>query len=161
MLSASLNKTFPSFNQTKKSNSLSCCGDVLRGCSGQFFNNKYYTLGGIWNCVLNPDVDTDKYVNGNYPKNHNKVLKMIDELDVLDIWRDHNPELCNFTWRRNTRGKHARLDCFYIFDSLNSDVIHSNIQCGYRTDHYMISVTFEFNDKNQHSTYWKFNNSLL
>ena len=86
---------------------------------------------------------------------------MIDELDLIDIWRDHNPELRNFTWRRNTPRKQARLDFFLISDFLYSDVIHLNIQRGYRTYHSMISVTYEFNDINQHCTYWKFNNSLL
>ena len=42
-----------------------------------------------------------------------------------------------------------------------SSVIKADIHCGYRTDHSIISLNFEFDKNVSHSTYWKFNNSLL
>ena len=89
------------------------------------------------------------------------TLDIINQLDLVDIWRDHNPQLKNITWRKNTPLKHARLDFFLIWDSLYSSIINSNIQCGYRIDHSLISINFNFSDNEKNRTYWKFNNSLL
>ena len=125
------------------------------------FNNKYYIFGGDWNLVLNPDIDTHNYVNVNNPNARDEVLEIIGELDLVDIWRDHNPDLHNYTWRRNKPLKQARLDFFLISDNLYSSVLNYNIHCGYRTDHSIVSLKFEFMDNESHNTYWKFNNSLL
>ena len=84
------------------------------------FNNEYYLFGGDWNLVLNPDIDTYNYVNVNNPKARDVVLDIIGELDLVDIWRDHNPELLNYTWRKNNPLKQARLDFFLISDKLYS-----------------------------------------
>ena len=128
----------------------------------KLFNNKYCLFGGDWNLVLNPDIDTYNYKNINNPKSRDKVLEIIGELDLIDIFRDNNPDSHTFTWRRNTPIKQARLYFFLISDSLFSSVIKADIHCGYRTDHSMISLNFEFDKKNvSHSTYWKFNNSLV
>ena len=127
----------------------------------KLFSNEYYLFGGDWNLVLNPDVDTHNYVNVNNPNARDAVLDIIGELDLVDIWRDHNPELVNYTWRKNSPLKQARLDFFLISDNLYSFVLNSNIHCGYRTDHSIIILKFKFIENENHSTYWKFNNSLL
>ena len=127
----------------------------------KLFNNKYCIIGGDWNLVLNPDIDTYNYVNVNNPKSHNEVLDIISQLNLVDIWRDHNHELKQFTWRKSTPLNQARLDFFLISDSLYSSKINSNIQSGYRTDHSVISLNFNFSDNEKYSTYWKFNKSLL
>ena len=40
-------------------------------------------------------------------------------------------------------------------------IINSNIQCWNIIEHSLISLNFNFSDNEKHSTYWKFNNSLL
>ena len=127
----------------------------------KLFNNKYCVLGGDWNLVLNSNIDTYNYVNVNNPKARDQVLEIISELNLVDIWRDHNPDFKKFTWRRNKPIRQARLDFFLLSDSLYSSIETSSIHSGYRTDHSMITLKFKFNENEKHSTYWKFNNSLL
>ena len=120
----------------------------------KLLNNTSHILGGDWNLVLNPYIDTHKYVNVNNPNAREVVLEIISELDLVDIWRDHNPELQKYTWRRNTPLKQARLDFFFISNSFAGN---SDIHCGYITDHSMLSLKFKFTDNIKRSTYWKFN----
>ena len=127
----------------------------------KLLNNTSHILGGDWNLALNPYIDTHKYVNVNNPNAREVVLEIISELDLVDIWRDYNPELQKYTWRRNTPLKQARLDFFLISNSLYSFAVNSDIHCGYRTDHSMLSLKFKFTYNIKRSTYWKFNNSLL
>ena len=46
-------------------------------------------------------------------------------------------------------------------DLLYSSIINSNIQCGYRTEHSLINLNFNFSDNEKQSTYCKFNNYLF
>ena len=70
-------------------------------------------IGGDFNLVL--DVSIDKA--GGKPTTHwnsLKELKYIQEnLDLTDIWRDLNPEVKRYTWRRNRPEVRCRLDFFF------------------------------------------------
>ena len=86
---------------------------------------------------------------------------MSGELDLVDIWRDHNPNIQQFTWRRKHPLKQARLDFFFISQNLYPFVTDTNIISGYRTDHSLIRLKFNLTNQQKCNTYWKFNNSLL
>ena len=57
-------------------------------------------LAGDWNLVLNPDIDYDNYKHVNNPRARDKVSTMMDNLDLIDIWRELYPDYRRFTWRR-------------------------------------------------------------
>jgi len=63
-------------------------------------------IGGDFNIVL--DVSIDKA--GGKPTTHWNSLKELkyiwENLDLTDIWRDLNPEVKGYTWRRNRREVH-------------------------------------------------------
>ncbi|WP_419612192.1 hypothetical protein, partial [Thiolapillus sp.] len=82
--------------------------------------------------------------------------------DLLDIWRELNPEKRRYTWRRNTPLQQSRLDFFLISDLLSTYVTDVDIEAGYRTDHSMITITLTFGKlEYRNRLLWKFNNSLL
>ena len=69
--------------------------------------------GGDWNLVLNPNLDLDNYRNVNNPKAQETVLEVMDEFNLADIWREINPELLQYTWRRARPVlQQSRLDFF-------------------------------------------------
>ena len=90
-----------------------------------------------------------------------KVLQMLGELDLVDIWWDHNPNIQQFTWRRKHPLKQARLYFLLILQNLYPFVTDTNIISGYRTDHSLISLKFNLTKQQKCNTYWKFNNFLL
>ena len=54
------------------------------------------------------------YVNINNPKAREKVLNMIIEANMVDVWRELNLEKQQFTWRRKATNQHSRSDYFLI-----------------------------------------------
>ena len=91
-------------------------------------------IGGDFYLVL--DVSIDKA--GGKPTTHwnsLKELKYIQEnLDLTDIWRDLNPEVKRYTWRRNRPKCIAVLIFFLVSLSLAGRVSNANILPTYKTD---------------------------
>ena len=127
----------------------------------QEFENDMVLICGDWNLVLEPTKDLENYANINNPKARETVLKMIEELNLIDIWRImHENDKC-FTWRKKNPRKQARLDFFLMSDNLTYLTWNTSIVPGYRTDHSGIVVELNFNNIEKGKGYWKFNNSLL
>ena len=72
-----------------------------------------------------------------------------------------NPEIPQYTWRKNRPLQQSRLDFFLISDTLLPFVKDSKIVHGYRSDHSFVTVEFEFKKEEKKRNFWKFNSSLL
>ena len=116
---------------------------------------------GDWNLVLNPHLDYDNYKNINNPKAKEAVDDMISEFSLADVWRESNPQLKRFTWRKQMSLKQCRLDFFLFCEELMGNYQESDIIPGYRSDHSMVILKLRFGNDIQHKTFWKFNYSLL
>lgn len=118
-------------------------------------------MGGDWNLVPNFSLDCFKYKHDNNIKAREQVEHMMINLDVTDIWRDLNPELRRFTWRRSNPVQQSRLDFFLVSDLLSADILDADILPGYRTDHSLIVLSLGSNKEEKHFSLWKFNSLLL
>ena len=118
-------------------------------------------MGGDFNLVLDPNLDYYNYKHVNNPNAANKVENMILDLDITDIWRDLNPEIRRYTWRRPNPLQQSRLDFFLISESIVQNVEDADILHGYRSDHSMIVLNFSFGKLEKRRSYWKLNTSLL
>jgi hypothetical protein len=78
-----------------------------------------------------------------------KVHTLMSDFNLMDCWRESNIEKKEYTWfRRNPIKKYT-------------DVVNARILPGYRTDHSLILISFQFGKFQKGRSYWKFNNSLL
>ena len=118
-------------------------------------------IAGDFNLVMNFDLDYCNYVRRNNVEAREKVLDMMDNLDLIDIFRELNPDLRRFTWRRSTPFQQSRLDFFLISDTLAPLVRNSDILPGYKSDHSIITLSLQFGIEEKRQTFWKFNASLL
>lgn len=118
-------------------------------------------IGGDWNLVMNPVLDYQNYKRNNNVKAQEIVNEMAGELELVDIWREINPETLRFTWRRNNPIQQSRLDFFLVSENTLSEVKDADIIAGYRSDHSIIVIQLEFKKETNHKNYWKFNSSLL
>ena len=118
-------------------------------------------IAGDFNLVLKPEIDTKDCFNIKNPNARGHVVEMIIDLNLVDVWRELNIEARQYTWRRKNTNKQTRLDFFLISENIFTDVDHACILPGYRTDHSMIKLIFEFGKFKKGPSYWKMNNSSL
>ena len=123
--------------------------------------NTHNILCGDWNLILNNLLDCVNYTGINNPLARKRVLEMCSDLDLVDVWRIHNPHTQRFTWRQHKTLKQSRLDFFLLSSELQSKLLSCDIKPGYRTDHSIIDITLDLTKIERGSGYWKFNNSLL
>ena len=119
---------------------------------------------GDWNLLLNQEKDAKNYKHANNPKSRLKVLEIMNELNLYDIWREENTDTFQFTWKRRFQNRviqRGRLDFFLISEPLNLIARNVKILPGYRSDHSIVSMSLIFGEKQKKKTFWKFNNSLL
>ena len=122
--------------------------------------NNYILIGGDWNVVHNPALDSSRYRAVNRQKARKKVNDLMLKYDWTDSWRELYPGKKKYTGRRRFKWfVQGRLDYFLLSQELNVQVKNDNISPGYCSDHAIVSLEWKVNDINRGM--WKFNNSLL
>ena len=121
----------------------------------------YTVICGDFNLVLDLTIDRKNYKHVNNPNAQKAVKDMMNELNLLDIYRLLHPNVTRFTWRKRNPIKHARLDFFLISDIMTDIVKTCNIGVAYRSDHSVIELELFLNKFTVGKGIWKFNNSLL
>ena len=119
-------------------------------------------MGWRFNCFFDCKLDAD----GGNPKlkvqSIAKLVSMMSENDLCDIFRVRNPDLKRYTWRRKAPFKQRRLDYFLISDELQDQIDQADIIPSIQSDHSTLKLKIcgaKCNSKGP--SYWKLNNSLL
>lgn len=74
----------------------------------------------------------------------------------------YHPNKAQFTWHSNTKPPiFSRLDYFLISDNLSNNTLSCTIRAGYKTDHSLVEINFDFIQQPKGRGYFKLNNSLL
>ena len=126
--------------------------------------NNDILLSGDWNILLNPEIDGTNYKHVNNPINRQKVLKIMSDLNLFDIWRDSNICKRMYTWKRKLASGNiqmGRLDFILVSETLLGNCRKESIVPGFRSDHSAVDVTLVFNEVKRGRTFWKFNSTLL
>ena len=119
------------------------------------------SFGGDFNLFL--DILKDKM--GGTPSAHSNSLKVLksflDNLDLMDIWRDLNPEGKRFTWRQNKPKVHCCLDFFLVSASIAGRVSKADILPSYKTDHSLCTIEVNYQSNKRGPGFWKLNSALF
>ena len=125
-------------------------------------NNEKIVIGGDFNVVLNECLDKKGGVTGQKSESRKIITQIMENFDLVDIWRVKNPNVRKYTWRQPTPPVHCRLDYFLISDSLQDNITDTEIIPAYRSDHSGIYVDIHSGQQtNRGRGYWKFNSQLL
>ena len=128
-------------------------------------NSTDYTLVcGDLNIAINPTSDSINYANTfntSNPKSRKKVIEIMSNFDLVDVYRYLNPNSKQFTWNKPNSNKKARLDYFLASNSMMDLIPKTNIRYGHRSDHSVIELKIELNKFVRGRGTWKFNSSLL
>ena len=100
-----------------------------------------FIWGGDFNIIFDTTFDAD----GGFPKlkinSPSKLLSMMSENDLCDIFRVRNPDTRRFSWRRNTPFKQRRLDFFLVSDSMQENIESTDTIPSVGSDHSAIKKT--------------------
>ena len=129
------------------------------------FGNNDIIIVGDFNMILNPQIDCINYKHLNNPNARLQVLRLMNDFNLFDVWREENEEKKLFTWKRkNQEGaiQMGRLDFFLVSQTLINFSCKEKIRPCYKSDHSIIELTLTFNKEfSNKRNFWKFNNSLL
>ena len=117
--------------------------------------------GGDFNLYFDKALETD----GGNPKLKIKLLfkllAMMQENDLCDIYRIRNQDEKRFTWRCRNPFLQRRLDYFFISDFLQDLVETADILPSVQSDHSTLKLKFSpINEQSRGPSSYKFNNSL-
>jgi hypothetical protein len=122
-------------------------------------------MGGDFNTCLVPGLDRYKNKQDKPTKFAESLKNMIDEHDLVDIWRLKNPDTKRYTWRKSGyKGiQQSRLDLWIIANSFIYKTEECKIEASILSDHNIIALKLEeLNSKeNRGRGIWKLNTSLL
>ena len=79
------------------------------------------------------------YKNINNP-NRELLLDYMETNDIIDSFRESNPQLKRYTWRRRNPLKQAKLDFFLTSESMSQYIKDSKIGASYRSDHSLVTL---------------------
>ena len=117
-------------------------------------------LGGDFNFVINYLLDSN-YCQQNNPRARNAFVRIAEQLNLVDVWKEKNPHIDGFTWTKRNPLKYGRLDRLYVQEHLINHVTTARIHAGYRSDHNIVSLNIKEPQKARGPGLWKFNESLL
>ena len=122
----------------------------------------YTIITGDFNLTLDPIKDSVNYANINNPKSREIVLELLANQDLVDAYRHLYPSKREYTWKKKTPIKKARLDYFLVSSALIDLVSKSQIIPTIDwTDHSFITLNITTNQFTRGKGTWKLNCNLL
>ena len=116
-------------------------------------------MGGDFNCVTDVDLDRSHTISKT-DSSVNKLRNTLNNFQLKDIWKQHNPDKKEFTFYSNV-GTGSRLDKFHLTKDLTSNVTESKIQNFAHSDHNKVTIKLDLSEIERGPGIWKINNSYL
>ena len=119
-------------------------------------------FGGDWNLIQNTILDKNGGTNVSTKKKyHARLSELLEEYELLDIWRKRNGIKQRYTWRQKSPRIQCRLDYFLITQSLEV-ITNSQILPSILSDHSPVTLEIQLLNKAKLGPgHWKLNVSVL
>ena len=105
--------------------------------------NKSVVLGGDFNVILNPSLDSEGGKPVIKKRTIAKLIQITENLDLCDIWRIRNPKRKRFTFRQHhsTGFIQRRSNYFFVSTSLQESIKSADTLAAFSTDHSSITLS--------------------
>ena len=118
-------------------------------------------ISGDWNTTLNP-IDKPGGQPWRATNYKNSVMNLMEELNLIDIYRQIHPTTKSFTYESKPLNLKSRIDFFLISRPLFCCIKSTEIRTSIAPDHKSIFLNIEIKSKFARGLgLWKFNNTLL
>ena len=116
--------------------------------------------GGDFNLIFDSDLD------GSNPRpkiqSLSKLISMMSENELCDIFRVRNPDVKRFTWRNKDPFLQKTLDHFLLSEGLQDSIEIMDIIPSVQSDHSVLKLKItHINERTRGPSSWKFNNSSV
>ena len=119
-------------------------------------------IGGDFNLVLDQGIDHKGKGFHKHTQSIATVKSLIETMDLIDIWREHNRNNPGFTWRRSKPFPIFEwLDFFLVSQSMQQLVSKVLVLPALQSDHSSVKLEITTNFHQRGSGYWKLNTQLL
>ena len=128
------------------------------------YSEKNLLLGGDFNICLQAAIDKKGGRAEKQSKCAEKLTDIMEEYNLIDIWRLLNYESRRFTRREMSKCGlvQSRLDYWLVSNHLLYDFSHQDIVPGLRSDHSVVTLYLKIKNSQQKGRgFFKFNSSLL
>ena len=117
--------------------------------------------GGDFNLFFDSFFDADDGKPQLKMNSLTKLLSMMSERDLCDLFRIRNPDTRRFTLRRKNSFLQKRLDYFLVSEYSQEQIETFDIIPSVQTDHSTLKMKFSpLEERKRGPSHWKFNNSL-
>ena len=121
----------------------------------------HIVLAGDMNFVIDPERDCLNYRTENNVNARQNFMQLANTFNMIDIWRQFNPNERVYTWTRKNPFQSGRLDMFFVTDHTANAITDANILPGYKTDHNAITITINMQSEAKGNGLWMLNTSHL
>ena len=94
-------------------------------------------------------------------KSKDMINILIDEFNLIDLWRHFNPNLKQYTRHQKSPKVLSRLDFFLISSNFISNCVNSKIIPSVSSDHSIVTCNFKVNNCPRGPGFWKMNCRFL
>ena len=121
-----------------------------------------FVLLGDFNFAMNLNMDKKGGLNTTHSRSVGIVKEFMNQANVVDIWRELNPEDRRYTWHKtNPTMVFVRLDYILLSKTLIPFVSSTKILPSYLTDHALPCLTLKTVKQARGPGFWKLNTELL
>jgi exodeoxyribonuclease-3 len=121
-----------------------------------------FIIGGHFNTYLDPILDKEGGKIEGQSKFSDNLIYLLNEYNIIDVWRVLNPSRKCFTWRQRNPLIQSRLDYFLISGELFYNVSETQIKPSIKTDHSLLQIQLNILEEQKRGPgFWKFNSALL
>ena len=117
-------------------------------------------VGGDFNLAINTKLDRLQSTYNNC-KSAKYIQAFMAENGFHDVWRDRNPDCKRYSWFRKENKTAARIDFFLTNTGMSGNISNIEYEYGCRTDHAMVSLTYDGEKVKRGKGVWKMNAQLL
>ena len=119
-------------------------------------------FGGDFNLIFDTRLDASGGNPSLKKRSLTKLMRIMQNLDVTDIFRVRYPTLKRFTFHRKNPLVQRRLDYLFTSNALQEYIGDVKVLPSFMSDHSPVFISVNFLSHNPRGRYgWKFNNSLL
>ena len=119
-------------------------------------------FGGDFNLIFDTTMDASGGNPSLKKRSIAKLMKILQNLDVTDIFRVRYPLLKRFTFHRKNPMIQRRLDYFFTANTLQEYIGVIKVLPSFMSDHSPVFISVKYQSDLVRGRYgWKFNNSLL